>query len=64
MILLAPVYQPGDGLVTFVTELREQAPDIRVVIVDDGSDGVCAPVFHAARQLGCTTRRTAAREWR
>jgi glycosyltransferase involved in cell wall biosynthesis len=57
MIVLAPVYQPGDHLLSLVTELRDAAPDLHVVVVDDGSGPASAPVIEAARGLGCTVLR-------
>jgi glycosyltransferase involved in cell wall biosynthesis len=57
MIALAPVYQPGQRLLSFVTDLRDAAPGIRVVVVDDGSGPSCAPVLDAARDVGCTLLR-------
>jgi glycosyltransferase involved in cell wall biosynthesis len=57
MIVLAPVYQPGDHLLTLVDDLRETAPDLHVVVVDDGSRPACARVLDAAADLGCTVLR-------
>ncbi|HEX8628781.1 MAG TPA: glycosyltransferase family 2 protein [Catenuloplanes sp.] len=57
MIVLAPAYQPGDHLLTLITDLRAADPDVRVVVVDDGSGPACAPVLAAARDLGCTVLR-------
>jgi glycosyltransferase involved in cell wall biosynthesis len=57
MIVLAPVYPPGDRLLTLVTELRDAAPGIQVVVVDDGSSPASAPTLDAAVDLGCTVLR-------
>ena len=57
MIVLVPVYQPGDPLLGFVTELRAAAPDTPVVIVDDGSAPATARVLAAVADLGCTVLR-------
>ncbi|MFC4147381.1 glycosyltransferase family 2 protein [Micromonospora mangrovi] len=58
MILLAPVYQPGDRLPELVSDLRAAAPGIRVVVVDDGSSGPGPDrALDAARDLGCTVLR-------
>jgi glycosyltransferase involved in cell wall biosynthesis len=57
VIVLAPVYQPGDRLVTVLRDLRDAAPDVDVVVVDDGSDGRSAAVLDAAADLGCAVLR-------
>jgi glycosyltransferase involved in cell wall biosynthesis len=57
MIVLVPVYQPGRRLLTLVTELRDAAPDIHLVVVDDGSSPVSASTLDAAVDLGCTVLR-------
>jgi glycosyltransferase involved in cell wall biosynthesis len=57
MVVLLPVYQPGHHLPTLMTELREAAPDCRIVIVDDGSSPAAAPVLHEAETLGGTILR-------
>ncbi|MBY8870608.1 glycosyltransferase [Micromonospora sp. PLK6-60] len=58
MIILLPVCQPGDALPTLVADLRAAAPDLTVVVVDDGSTGP-APVdaLRAARDRGATVLR-------
>jgi glycosyltransferase involved in cell wall biosynthesis len=57
MIILAPVYGPGYRLPTFVTELRDAAPGVHVVVVDDGSGPASAQILDTARDLGCTVLR-------
>ncbi|WP_405096581.1 glycosyltransferase family 2 protein [Micromonospora sp. NBC_01412] len=57
VIVLAPVYEPGPRLPEFVAELRDAAPDVHVVVVDDGSGPASARVLDAARDLGCTVLR-------
>jgi glycosyltransferase involved in cell wall biosynthesis len=57
MVVLLPVYQPGEGLGTLVRELTEAAPGAHVVVVDDGSSEACRPVLDAAAALGCTVLR-------
>lgn len=37
MIVLVPVYQPGEQLHTLLSDLRAAAPGLGVVVVDDGS---------------------------
>jgi glycosyltransferase involved in cell wall biosynthesis len=57
MIVVAPVYQPGHHLIRFVTELREAAPHVGVVVVDDGSGPAYAGVLEAAEGAGCAVLR-------
>ncbi|MDG6103199.1 glycosyltransferase family 2 protein [Dactylosporangium aurantiacum] len=57
MIILLPVYQPGHGLVTTVTALRDAAPGAHLVVVDDGSGPASAQVLRDAEDLGCTVLR-------
>src|SRR4051812_30179884 len=57
MIVLLPVYQPGQQLPTLLAELREAAPGVGALVVDDGSGPASAPVLDAARDLGCTVLR-------
>jgi glycosyltransferase involved in cell wall biosynthesis len=54
MIVLVPVYKPGDPLLGFVTEVRAAAPDAQVVVVDDGSGPAATAVLDRAAGLGCT----------
>lgn len=51
-VLLAPVYEPGPHLADLLTRLRDAAPDLTVVVVDDGSGIRWAPVRETARHLG------------
>ena len=50
--LLIPAYQPTDALVTVVSQVVAQTsnPFDVIVVVDDGSDQRCAPVFAAVAQ--------------
>lgn len=57
VIALVPVYQPGPPLPALVTDLRAAAPELRVVVVDDGSGPASAAVLAAAEELGCTVLR-------
>lgn len=50
MVLLVPVYQPGDGLSRLVSDVRAADPSCPIVLVDDGSS---TPVD----QPGCTVLR-------
>lgn len=54
MIILIPAYEPGPHLVDLVSSIRDTDPTLRLVLVDDGSGPDYAPVFDAARALGCT----------
>ncbi|MET7419034.1 glycosyltransferase family 2 protein [Dactylosporangium sp. NPDC005555] len=56
-MLLLPVYEPGQALVTTVVSLRDAAPDAHVVVVDDGSGPASAGPLSAVRDLGCTVLR-------
>lgn len=53
MIILIPAYQPDDKLTGLAQSIRQLAPGLRVVIVDDGSGPDYDPVFDSVRQLGC-----------
>ncbi|MEV4703377.1 glycosyltransferase family 2 protein [Actinoplanes sp. NPDC049316] len=53
MVVLLPVYQPGETLLSLVDELDAA----RVVIVDDGSDPAAAAVLDRAAERGCTVLR-------
>ncbi|MFC0003792.1 glycosyltransferase family 2 protein [Micromonospora siamensis] len=58
MIVLLPVHQPSEKLPALVGELRAAAPDLTMVVVDDGSSGPApAEALRAARDLGCTVLR-------
>ena len=57
MVVLLPVYQPGDHLPTLMTELGRAAPGCHFVIVDDGSGPAAAEVLRQAGNLGGTVLR-------
>ncbi|WP_327003335.1 glycosyltransferase family 2 protein [Dactylosporangium sp. NBC_01737] len=57
MIFLLPVYEPSHGLVTTVTALRDAAPGVHRVVVDDGSGPASARMLRDAEDLGCTVLR-------
>ncbi|WP_091461008.1 glycosyltransferase [Micromonospora inyonensis] len=58
VVVLLPVYQPGRALLELIDDLRLTAPDVDVVVIDDGSDEPSADrVLHAARDRGCTLLR-------
>ncbi|WP_127506767.1 glycosyltransferase family 2 protein [Actinoplanes solisilvae] len=50
MVLLLPVFQPGDGLPRLVADVRKAGFDDAIVVVDDGSD-------HPVDVPGCTVLR-------
>jgi glycosyltransferase involved in cell wall biosynthesis len=52
MIVLIPSYEPTRRLTDLLAELREAAPDVGVVVVDDGSGPAFAPPFAGAVALG------------
>ena len=52
LAVLIPAYQPDERLVGLVEDLHRELAGCRVLIVDDGSDPACAPVFAAARERG------------
>lgn len=51
-VVLIPAYEPTRRLVDLVDELDRTAPDIRVVVVDDGSGPRYSAVFDAVLDLG------------
>ncbi|WP_129339286.1 glycosyltransferase [Cellulomonas endophytica] len=57
MIVLVPAYGPDERLVRLVADLRAGAPDVGVVVVDDGSGPEHQPLFEAARALGAAIVR-------
>ncbi len=50
--IIIPAYQPSEKLPVMVKELRENGFS-NIVIVDDGSDIYCEPIFIKAKELGC-----------
>jgi putative flippase GtrA len=54
VIVLIPSYEPGDRLVRLVDDLRASAPDVHVLVVDDGSGPAYRAVFDRVRRPGCT----------
>ncbi|MGY0007536.1 glycosyltransferase family 2 protein [Micromonospora sp. I033] len=57
MIVLVPVYRPGDRLPRLVGDLAAALPSAHVVVVDDGSGPTAAGVLAAAREQGATVLR-------
>lgn len=54
MTVLIPAYKPDESLIDTVKEIREQAPEMDVVVVDDGGKEAFAPIFERVRELGAT----------
>lgn len=54
MIVLIPSYEPDERLVRLVADLRASAPDVHVLVVDDGSGPAYRAVFDRVRGAGCT----------
>ncbi|MFF1528493.1 glycosyltransferase [Cellulomonas sp. NPDC058312] len=54
MIVLIPAYEPDERLVRLVGDLRASAPDVHVVVVDDGSGPAYRPLLDRVRGPGCT----------
>ncbi|MFT4029444.1 MAG: CotH kinase family protein [Protaetiibacter sp.] len=52
VIVLIPAYEPGDRLAPLVAQLRRMAPELAIVVVDDGSGPASRAVFDAVRVLG------------
>lgn len=52
MFVLIPAFEPGPRLPDMVAALRRADPDLEIVVVDDGSGPVFAPVFDASGDAG------------
>ncbi|MBK8448335.1 MAG: bifunctional glycosyltransferase family 2/GtrA family protein [Micropruina sp.] len=52
MIVLIPAYEPTRSLLDLLRDLAREAPEIGVVVVDDGSGPLYAPLFSDAVRLG------------
>lgn len=52
MVVLIPAYQPDRKLLALLRELAAVAPELDVVVVDDGSGPLYAPIFSDAATLG------------
>lgn len=55
MIVLIPSYQPDASLPALIRSLRRADPELRLLVVDDGSGRAYAGVFAAARDAGAET---------
>jgi glycosyltransferase involved in cell wall biosynthesis len=54
MIILIPAYEPDDQLLRLIRSILNAAPQLTLVVVDDGSGPAYGPVFDSAARLGCT----------
>lgn len=54
MIVLIPAYEPDERLVRLVEDLRASAPDVGVLVVDDGSGPAYRALFDRVGAAGCT----------
>lgn len=54
MIVLIPSYQPDHRLVRLLDDLRDCAPDLHVLVVDDGSGPAYRALFESVRGPGRT----------
>lgn len=52
MIVLIPAYEPGRCLLELIRDLAREAPELQVVVVDDGSGPLYAPLFSDVSRLG------------
>jgi glycosyltransferase involved in cell wall biosynthesis len=54
MIILIPAYEPDEQLLHLIRSVAAAAPQLTLVVVDDGSGPDYRPVFDVAAGLGCT----------
>lgn len=54
MIILIPAYEPDQQLLRLIHSILTAAPQLTIVVVDDGSGPDYQPVFDGATGLGCT----------
>lgn len=54
MIILIPAYEPDEQLLRLIRSIHNAAPQLTLVVVDDGSGPDYQPMFDAAAGLGCT----------
>ncbi len=50
--IIIPAYQPTSKLTSMLVTLKESGFR-NIVIIDDGSDASCVPIFTKAKELGC-----------
>ena len=54
MIILIPAYEPDQQLLRLIHSILSKAPQLTIVVVDDGSGPNYQQVFDDAARLGCT----------
>jgi putative flippase GtrA len=52
MIVLIPAFEPTRTLLDLLSDLTREAPELSVIVVDDGSGPLYAPLFSDATRLG------------
>ena len=52
MIVLIPAFEPTRTLLDLLRDLAREAPELSVIVVDDGSGLLDAPLFSDATRLG------------
>lgn len=52
MIVLIPAFEPTRTLLDLLRDLAREAPELSVIVVDDGSGPLYAPLFSDATRLG------------
>lgn len=53
MKIIIPAYQPDHRVLKLIKEIKESS-NYEIILVDDGSDDKCAPIFENAVEFGCT----------
>ncbi len=53
MQIVIPAYQPDNRVLKLIDEIKSNS-DYGIILVNDGSDPACIPVFEGARRAGCT----------
>lgn len=53
MKIIIPAYQPDNRLIKLIDEIQESSK-YEIILINDGSDEKCNPVFEAAMGKGCT----------
>jgi len=63
VVALIPAYNPSVGLLDYAKSVLSSGQFIQVVVVNDGSEVVCQPIFEKLRQLKGVTVRQHAINW-
>ncbi len=53
MKIIIPAYQPDTRMLKLIQEIQSNS-DYEIIIVNDGSDEKCLPIFEKASETGCT----------